>query len=292
MINFILKEVILNFKRNSLLKIASISTMVVVLLILGIFLFLTFNLDRVINIIEKKVEITVFLKDSVNEEALESLLKNINNIEGTEKISYISKAEALSEFVKDAEMKKFIDASGGNPLPASLRIKIKKEIYEKGGLPEIAEALTYLDGIEDVKYKKEETEKLLKLIYTVRTGLAITGIIFLLVSFIVILNTARLVIFSRSDEVKLMKLVGATNWTIRCPFIFEGVIDGIIAGSLASFLIYLFSYFVLSSLKTVWGDFLVIFSMDLFIVIVVISVIIAIISNLLSIQKILKIQVR
>lgn len=288
MINFLFKELFLNFKRNSLLKLTSISTMSVILLILGMFLFLTFNLNKVIDSIEKRVEITVFLKDSVNEDSISELLENINKIDGIEKVNYISKSTALLEFVKDPEMKKFIDASGYNPLPDSLRIKIKKEIYEKGGLSQIAEVLTSLDGIEDVKYKKEETERLLKLIYTVRTGLTITGVIFLLVSFVVILNTAKLAILSRSDEIKLMKLVGATNWTIRIPFIFEAVVDGSLAGSLASFLIYLFSYVAMSSLKTIWGDFSVVFSIELFIGIIFLAVIVAIISNLLSVQKFLK----
>ena len=262
--------------------------MSVILIILGIFMFLTLNLNKVIDIIEKKVEITVFLKDTVTEDRLTELLKDIKSIEGIENINYISKSEALSEFVKDAEMKKFIDASGGNPLPASLRIKIKKEIYERGGLFEIAEMLTRMDGVEDVKYKKEEIERLLKLIYTIRTGLTVTGIIFLLVSFIVILNTAKLSIFSRIDEIRLMRLVGATNLTIRCPFIFEGLVDGAIGGLLASFIIYIFSFLVLNSLKTMWGTFFVIFSKELMIAIILAGIVIAVISNLLSIQKFLK----
>lgn len=285
--NFFIR-VLSDYKQNSVLKFTSISTMSVILLILGIFLFLTFNLDKVIGIIEKKVEITVFLKDTVTEENLTELLQNVKNINGIEKINYISKNDALSEFIKDPEMKKFIDASGENPLPSSLRIKVKKEIYEKGGLPEIVELLICLDGVEDVKYKKEETEKLLKLIYTVKTGLAATGVIFLFVSFIVILNTAKLALLSRSSEITLIKSGGVSLWTIRLPFIIEGIIDGSIAGSIASFIIYLFSFLALNSLKTIWGDLGISFSIELFIIIISLSITIAVISNLLSIQKFLK----
>lgn len=276
------------YKENIFLKITLISTMTVILLILGIFLFLTLNLNRVIEEIEKKVGITVFLKDSVTGDNLTELLKNIENLNGVEKISYISKADALSEFVKDAEMKKFIDAlSENNPLPASIRIKAKKEIYEKGELAEIASALTYLEGVEDVKYKKEESERLLKLIYTVRTGLSITGVIFLLISFIVILNTTRLSILSRVEEIRQMKSIGATSFTIRFPFIFEGLIDGSLAGIFASFVIYIFNFFAVTSLKAIWGGISIYFPIELFAGLILLSIIISVISNLLSIQKFL-----
>lgn len=276
------------YKENTFLKITLISTMTVILLILGIFLFLTLNLNRVIEEIEKKVEITVFLKDSVTGENLTGLLKNIENLNGVEKVSYISKADALSEFVKDAEMKKFIDAlAENNPLPSSIRIKVKKEIYEKGELVEIASALTYLDGVEDVKYKKEESERLLKLIYTVRTGLSITGVIFLLISFIVILNTTKLSILSRVEEIRQMKSIGATGFTIRFPFIFEGLIDGSLAGIFASFVIYIFNFFAVTSLKAIWGGISIYFPIELFAGLILLSIIMSVISNLLSIQKFL-----
>lgn len=233
---YLMKEAFVSLKRNALMSFASISTVAVSLLVLGAFGILGLNMGYMVSALETQVEVTAYMKDDVNADALKQIENRLKNIDGVTDVAFVTKAEALERFRnrlgEQASMLEALDEQ--NPLPNSFEIKVDRPELVKP----TAEAVEKMTGVETVKYGREVVDQLFQMTKMLRIlGLVLLGFLVFATLFI-ISNTIRLTVFARRKEIGIMKYVGATNAFIRTPFLLEGMILGLIGGSIASVALY------------------------------------------------------
>lgn len=235
-LGYFIREAVASFRRNWVMSIAAVSTVAISLIMLGVFVLIALTLNNLIRGMERKVEIITYLKSAAPTAAVDKLQRDIVSWEEVTKVSYVSKKEAWERLKKDLkDQPEMLDAVRTNPLPASLEIKLKDPHQVK----QVAGRLEGRPEIDEVKYGQEIVPKLFAVFSMVR----VIGIVFIsLLSFaavVLIANTIRLSIYARRKEIGIMKLVGASNWFIRWPFLLEGIFQGIIGAVTAAVVLYL-----------------------------------------------------
>ncbi len=233
---YLMKEAFVSLKRNALMSFASISTVAVSLLVLGAFGILGVNMGYMVSALESKVEVTAYMKDDVNADALKQAEANIRAVSGVSEVTFVTKAEALSRFRErlgdQASMLEALDDQ--NPLPNSFEIKVDNPELVKP----TAEAIENMAGVETVKYGSEIVDQLFQMTKILRIlGVVLLGFLVFATLFI-ISNTIRLTVFARRKEIGIMKYVGATNAFIRLPFLLEGMILGSIGAGISAVALY------------------------------------------------------
>ncbi len=230
-----IKQGFLQIFRNRGMSLASIFSILAMLLILGMFFVITVNINMFTEVVKQDYDqIEVFLLDDTDKTEAEALMEQISSREGVTDVQYRSKAEAL-EVLKErwGESGYLLDSLGENPLPASILISV--ESLDNAGA--VAAYAGTLEGIEDVQYYQETVEKLTKITNFLQIGALIIMAFLVVVSVVVVSNTVKLTVFARAKEIRIMKYVGATNWFIRGPFLAEGIIIGMLAALLSTGLI-------------------------------------------------------
>ncbi len=231
-VGYFAKEAVDSFRHNMVIGFAAIVVVLFSLLLVGGFVLMTQFIGQVATDIEQKVEIEVFMKDSAPKEDVYAIERKIKALKDVDSVEYISKKEALEIFVKrNRNNQDLIQDLPGNPLPASYRVFLKnpqkvEDVAEKINLFSEKEG-----SIESMNYGRDYVRKIFAVTNWLRF-LMLAGIILLsVVSLMLIANTIRLAIYARRKEIAIMRLVGASNWFIRWPFLLEGIIEGL-AGSL------------------------------------------------------------
>lgn len=222
-----------SFIRNGWLSVASITVMVLTLLTLSIFFILNIVLNTGIKTIQDKIDISVYFKDEATQNLVIDVQNELANMSAVRSIKYTSKADAIAKFKEQNKDNQALLDSINDPafsLPSSLEVKV----FDTNNLDKITSVLdkdVYKASIKKISYKenKEIINKLFRATnLTKQIGVIIT-IAFTLVSLIIIFNTVRIAIFARMEEIEIMKLVGATPWFIKGPFLIEGTLYGIIS---------------------------------------------------------------
>lgn len=237
-LKYLFKEGIVGLWRNRTMALASIGTIVLCLLILGMSYALGTNVDYMIEQIEEKFGVTAYLKEDLDETALQALKSKIQALPQVESITYISKEEALSTFSEDNENANlFAMFKEDNPLPASFEI-ITHDIKEQAQL--VALIGTY-EGIDEAVYFENETQTFINIGKTINHLCYMVLICLIVVGLMLMSNTIKLTVYVRRKEINIMKYVGATDAFIQVPFLIEGVLIGLI-GALVSMGIVASSY--------------------------------------------------
>lgn len=278
--------------RNKTISIATVVNIVVTLTIYGIFLIIMNVIVTNVNDVESRLQLKVYLKDSITVEQQQAVKEAIESVEGISEVYYESKSEALKNFreqLKDyAWMIEGYDESN-NPLPSSYVIKINSpEISYR-----IEERLEGFEGIDDIGSDKVLVREVSKISSFIKVAWAILSFILILVSLFLIMNTIKLTIYSRRKEIYIMKFVGATDWFIRWPFVIEGIILGAIGGLLSIGIV----YYVYSSMYKVLIDknlFSYLVSPNFILIQLVvhflsIGILVGIIGSIVSLRKFLKV---
>ncbi len=230
--------------RNSWLSVASVGTIIISLLILGSSVLLVLNVGYVASTVESSLEITVFLADDVKEDRLERMEEEIKFIPGVTTVQFVSRDQALEElrssFGERADILSGLDED--NPLPDAFRVKTR----EADMVPAAAQQLGDISSVEQVRYGQGVVEKLLALTHWVRVWGSITMGVLGFAAIFLIATTIRMSVFARRREIGIMKMLGATNFFVRMPFMLEGMLLGL-AGGLVAALIINFGYLSLLS---------------------------------------------
>ncbi|MCH4824782.1 MAG: permease-like cell division protein FtsX [Planococcus sp. (in: firmicutes)] len=221
-----IKESFKSIGRNSWMTFASVSAVTVTLLLVGVFVLIMMNLNKVADDLENDVEIKVFVSLEATEETVTNLESQISEIPGVESTNFSTKEEELTDLVLDFgdELSLFEQS---NPLFDVFYVKATDPQQTKN----VAEEITALENIENVKYGEGKIEKLFNFLNAGRNVGLILILALLFTAMFLISNTIRITIVARRREIEIMKLVGATNWFVRIPFILEGMWLGIL-GSL------------------------------------------------------------
>lgn len=221
---YFIKEALYSLKRNGLMSFASVTTVALSLLILGLFLVMVLNLNNMASALESQVQISVYLQDGLSDFEMREVGTRITKLPGVVQVNFISKEEAMKRFKERlGEQQSLLNALGDvNPLPNAFEVKVDRTDRVKTA----AQAVMQLKGVENAKYGQEVIEQLFALTKMVRIfGLVI--IVFLaLAALFIISNTIRITVFARRKEIGIMKYVGATDWFIRWPFLLEGMMLG------------------------------------------------------------------
>lgn len=236
-----LRETYKNFAMRKSTNIAAVSTITASLFVLSLFVLGTINLLKIIEDFRPKMDMTVFLKDSMGLRERREIEELIESCGALKHYEYVSKEKALEEFRSElADTPELFEALDVNPLPASFRIELAHPHRNPHELTKLASALERMKGVEEVKYSGRLVKELQRLFSGAILVDVILGISLCLATFYVVGNTIKLLVYARRDAVEIMKLVGATDSFIRRPFLIVGLIQGALGGSLAAILIYAF----------------------------------------------------
>ena len=212
-------------------------TSLITALVLGVFVPVVQATTGTADEVRSRVVVDVYVKEGASDSeraALETRLQTMANVKSVE---YIPKEEAL-EIMSERNNEAFA-LLGSNPLPDSFRVTPS----DPDGVGEIASALTgpgQLAAVDEVRNRRQDTDKIVNATGLVKGVTAGLAILFVIASMALVANTIRLSIFARRREVEVMKLVGATNWFVRWPFMLEGILCGAI-GAVAAIMLLVFS---------------------------------------------------
>lgn len=233
-----IKEGIRSFGRDRIQSLIAIGVTTASLFVLGIFLLVTVNLQRIVKVTQEKVEISAFLKDNLIQKDVENLQRTIQGITGVKEVLYLSKEDALLLLKKDlAEERDLLEALETNPLPASFKIILHASHKGSKEVGDLSRRIEGLKGIEEVNFGGEWVEQLDRWVRIIWMLDLIIGVLIGGASLFVIFNTILFTVFSKREEIEIMSLVGATEGFIRRPFLTAGSLYGILGGCLASLLI-------------------------------------------------------
>lgn len=251
MAKYVVKEAFVNFKRSGLMSYASVGIITVTLFILSLFLLFTTNLKGVSDLLVKRTSIIAYLKDGVSESEIIEFEKTISQITQVSQVVYVSKQEALQKFKETlGEKKDILNNLPSNPLPNYLEIKVGRGDFIWEEISKIAQEIEKSELVTDVDYGQKTVNILAKITHGLKLIIIGIGIVLCLATLIIISNTIELGLFAREEEITIMKLVGATNWFIRLPALIEGILQGVISGGIALFLLWLLYKFIIIKLWT------------------------------------------
>lgn len=219
------------------MSMAAVSTVAISLFFLGFFVVLGLIFSTKFGGLEAEANVNVYLKDDITIEQTKALQRKLYSMTELKSARYVSKTEALNNFrrrMKDSPG--LLDALSGNPLPASFEVKFKDEYRNPQTVDLLRERLKNNGAIDDII--GQEVVKRLFAIAGVARWIFVTIIALLWFAAVaLIVNAIRLAIFARRKEIEVMKLVGASNWFIRWPFVLEGIWAGILGALIASLLL-------------------------------------------------------
>lgn len=298
----IIKTGFVNFWRNLWLSATATMVMSITLVIFSI-LFLLFAITNYsLKTIENTVDISVYFKIGLAEERIFSIQEEIKSNSKVREVNYTSAAQAFEDFkvkhANDPLIQASLNELTENPLPATLNVKAF-ELSDYPGIHSTLQDQKYLDFIDKVSYEDERTrnaiERLNRILkFIVSFGVGLIGI-FSLIAILVIFNTITLTIYNRKEEVEIMRLVGATNWYIRGPFLVESMLYSIFATVITALLFIPVFTRIMPKVAIFINPELTIFNQNVFsywyllAMLIVISLLLSIVSTMMAIRKYLKI---
>lgn len=240
-LNRIIKSGLLNFWRNGWLSTATVLIMTVTLVVWTSIFLLNVVLTSVLDVLAEKVDISVYFNLGAKETDILSLKSKLEDLNEVGSVEYISTEQALPIFKKrHADNDVFIKSLqeiGINPLEASLNI-LAKDLSQYPAITDFLNQEQYKGIITNITYteNRDAINRLSNIIRVLRESGIVASLVLAFIAFLVAFNTVRLAIYSAREEITVMKLVGASNWFVRGPFIVEGVMHGVVA-SVISFMI-------------------------------------------------------
>lgn len=271
-LKYILKQSFVNVYRNKLMSLASISIISAALILFGIFYLILVNLNYNLQVLSEQPQMQVFCLPELTDEQVEAVKTAIGSNQYIESYKEVTKKEAFQQLKKYLEDEKS-DEGGADILAgydeSFMNVAFIIKVKDTNNSKIVADELKSLAGVENVMYSQttidliNKTGSWVKLISTVLIG------ILLIISLFIIANTIKLTVFARRKEINIMKYIGATDWFIRWPFLFEGVLIGIL-GAIVAFVLVAYVYslvepkftksllefgngFAILSFKSVWG---------------------------------------
>jgi len=240
---FFFREALRALRRNAVPSFAAVATVLVTVLVLGVFIPVVQATTGAANEIRAKVLVDVYLKPDATQADIDRVRRIIEDeTPGVGRVEFISKQQAI-QAQREEGMGEYFDLLGSNPLPDLLRVTPERpdaivEVRDSLAPMSPSGARTVVDAsIDEVKDRKDNTDKLLSATRVVKLTMGLLAGLLAIAAVLLIANTIRLSMYARRREVEVMKLVGATDWFIRWPFVIEGVLVGALGGITAILLL-------------------------------------------------------
>jgi cell division transport system permease protein len=242
-IGFFFKEAVRALRRSAAPSFAAMLTILITALVLGVFIPVVQATTGTANQVRSRVVVDVFVKAGATDAEKAQLRAELIGLPDVKSVQYISKQQALAKMRK--QNKDAFALLGSNPLPDAFRLTPTDPDRVHALVDNLAprdpaglnQRKPRLAAIDEVRNREQDTNKILSATGLVKAVTAGLAILFVLASIALVANTIRLSIFARRREVEVMKLVGATNWFIRWPFVIEGMIVGLLGGAVAVLLL-------------------------------------------------------
>jgi len=279
---YTLKEGFAGFRRARFSSFVSVSIISISLIIIGIFLIFVTNTKRVVDSIQERIELEIFIDNSLDSLGTIELRNQLETIEGIKSIKYVSKEQAVEYFKRqfDQDIFEILDE---NPLPASFQITLTSEYRTSQHAHQIIEKLEKMDGVDDVLFRQDILILLEKYMNISITIIVVFGGLLALGSIFLVSNTIKLIIISRIQIIETMKLVGATKHFIRSPFLVEGILQGISGSIFATAIV-----FGLLKLINIEMTDLIIVNNHIYLIIFGLGVFLGFLGSVTAIQRFLK----
>jgi len=235
-----IRDAIKSVIRNFSLSLASISCITITLIIVSVALIASFNVQNFTEAIEKDMTIVVFLENEANEDDVKKVEQEIKSISNVEKYTYQTKQEVKEKMQEESEVFNAVLDNWENkdsPLKDTFQVKIK----EITAIKNTAEKIEKIDKVSIVRYGEGMVDKMVKAFSSIQKITYGIVIALVVVTVFLIINTIKLTISARKREIGIMRLVGASNLTIKIPFIIEGMILGLF-GSIVPVLVTTYGY--------------------------------------------------
>lgn len=286
-----LKEGFKSIRRNGWMSFAAISAVAITLLLVGGLIATVMNINELARSIEDDVSVRVYIDIAADEEAEAQLQKDLESLENVEKVTYSSNEDELRNVVGSYGETFELFEGDTNPLYNVFIVDTTTPEYTA----QLADEIEPMEYVSEVNYGGADADRLFSMTSTIRNvgGIVIVALIFTAV--FLISNTIRITIFSRSTEIEIMKLVGATNWFIRWPFLIEGALIGFLGALIPSTVLwFLYDAVYATMSRFLDGTYLSLlqpnpFIYQLILLIAAIGILIGSIGSSLSIRKFLKV---
>lgn len=252
-LNYFIRESLTSFRRNWVMSLGAVITIYLSLLIVGVSVGGSMIASQIVKDVEEKVQIRVFLKDGAAPADLDALQSVLEKDARVKSVTYTTKEQALEEFAQTmSESPELVDQLETNPLPASFDVDLKtpqdvlavvETIKAEPSFAAVADRPE--DPEKSLKYGQQIVNRLFAFTHILRIVGGVFIVMLAVISLIFINNTIRLAIYSRRKEIGIMRLVGASNWFIRTPFMLEGVLQSLVGAVLALLTLGLIQAFVM-----------------------------------------------
>jgi cell division transport system permease protein len=255
-IGFFLKEAVRALRRSAAPSLAAVLTILLTAVVLGVLIPIMQATTGTANEVRSRVVVDVYVQEKAQPGELAELRATLTELPNVAEVEFISKEQALEE--EQERNPEAYELLGANPLPDSFRLTPE----DPDGVTELVDLVEPADGgsaradagglalVDEVRNREEDTEKILSATGVVKLISGIVAILLVLASVALVANTIRLSIFARRREIEVMRLVGATKWFIRWPFVIEGMIVGLIGGAAAIGVLYAAKIAVLDPLSS------------------------------------------
>jgi len=288
LVRYFTRRALADIVRNRLVHLIGIGTMAIAFLIFDVFLLVFLNINHWIEEQGTSLTMSIYFKGNPDESELDKVTDELLQYPGVTIQEFISKRDAMLQLKERLSDKAgILDGLEENPLPASLEI-----VFSRGQVADSSRQLKtdleMLEPVEEVQYSNEWAEKAQAVMGVVRfVGIIFGGLLFLAALFIII-NTIKLTIYSRQDEVEILKLVGATNRFVKAPFLIEGSMEGLLGGSTALIILFLCYLAVVTKIDLRFGFAsldIAFLPVSFILVLLVMSAVIGFVGSLISLSR-------
>ena len=297
-LDYFLRETASGLRRNGIVAFAAMSTAFIALFLFGLSLLIYREFNLVIENLTGNVEVAVYLTDPVNPDTVGRLTADLVKLPGVGNVTYETKAEAYQKFLKlYANQPLYTDNVRPEVIPASLRVKLDDtgqfgQVTAAMGCSEGADGKLNCTapGVENVADYRDLLGRLTSITRLLSLGVLALAAVMLISAVLLIANTLRMGMFSRRKEIGIMRLVGATNWRIRVPFMIEGLVESLVGAGLAVLALFVVKVGVIDPLRGKVQFFPFVQNTDLLAItpwIVIASVAIALVAGTIGMRRFL-----
>ena len=238
MYGFYLREALRSFHHHRGLATTAIVALTAMLTLAGLFLLLEHNAEVALRFIGDRREMVVYLRDETSASQRDELVGRLSELYGT--VKYVSKDDAWKEFTQQIGDPQLLEAVGQNPLPASLRVRLRPELLNAPAMASAAHEVSQFPDVEDVRYGAEWVRRLDDIGSGLKNGALAVGIAVALAVMFLMYNTIRLTVLARRHYIETMSRLGATDAFVARPFVIEAMLEALISAVVSLLLLLLF----------------------------------------------------
>lgn len=231
---YLLREAMNNLRVNRGNVLIGIVTTAFTLVCFGVFLLLYLNLKNVTGTLQSDIEVIVYLDPGASEQVVSLVQKRLKTEPAAVTLTFVSQEQALREFSEQfPEESLLLEGMDANPLPASVVVNLSPRFLDTESLSAFAERVKQLPGVTHVAYSQDWVDTLTLVVSYFELGAVVIGMILAMATVTIIANTIRLSLYTRKEEIEILRLIGATGVFIAIPYVIEGTILGAMGGGLS-----------------------------------------------------------